>query len=285
MVIWAGNNILAKAALNDSLLPLAYVFVRFLIVTVVLGVWLRVRHTPFAIDRADWPRFLVTAITGYALYNSLFMLGLARSTAFSTAIIVAMGPIFTLVFTALFRIETVYPIQWLGVIAAFAGILIFVGQDGMFSLPTLGDALNMAAAASFAIYGLTARPLVRKYGSPLTTFWSCALGLVLVAPFAAPAVANQGWTDLSPIVWTCLFYAGVLSMLVAYTVWGWAISRLGPGRVVPYLFLPPILTGILAWLILDERFGRSQVIGALLVMSGIAIALLAANRRPRTATS
>ena len=68
-----------------------------------------------------------------------------------------------------------------------------------------------------------------------------------------------------------MLYASVLSMLVAYTVWAWAIERGSVGRTVPYLFLIPIVTGALAALVLGERFGPLKLGGAVLVLAGTAL--------------
>jgi drug/metabolite transporter (DMT)-like permease len=61
-------------------------------------------------------------------------------------------------------------------------------------------------------------------------------------------------------------------MLVAYTLWGWAIERRGVGRTVPYLYLIPVITGVLALIFLDEAPSTSQLAGTLLVFVGIALA-------------
>ncbi len=61
-------------------------------------------------------------------------------------------------------------------------------------------------------------------------------------------------------------------MLAAYVAWAWAIERRGVGRTVPYLYLVPIATGILAAIFLGERFGPLKTLGALLVLAGVALA-------------
>jgi O-acetylserine/cysteine efflux transporter len=69
-------------------------------------------------------------------------------------------------------------------------------------------------------------------------------------------------------------------MLVAYTLWAWAIARRGIGRTVPYLFLIPIATAVLAALILGEQFGAVKIGGAGLVLVGTALVRLLGGRSP-----
>jgi drug/metabolite transporter (DMT)-like permease len=271
-VIWAANNVITKAILNDRIDPLPYVFCRFALVTVLLFGWLRLRREPLRVQWEDLRRFLVTGITGYAAYNLFFVVGLSRTTAFSAAIMISLGPVFTLIFAAALKLERVRAVQWLGVACAFGGVALFVGEKLAEGRPALGDSLNLLGAACFAVYGLSIRPMVTRYGSPIVTAWSVLIGLIAVTPVTAVAVVRQDWGRVGLAGWAALFYAGAFSMLVAYTIWGWAIERRGVGRTVPFLFLVPIVTGFLAMLFLGERFSAFKILGAVLVFAGVALA-------------
>jgi len=56
-------------------------------------------------------------------------------------------------------------------------------------------------------------------------------------------------------------------------VWGVAeaIRRLGPGLVALTSSLGPIVTLLLAWLLLDEAWGVAQLTGAALVIAGVIV--------------
>jgi drug/metabolite transporter (DMT)-like permease len=170
------------------------------------------------------------------------------------------------------RIERVHVRQWIGVIVAFVGVAIFVGEKLLNGRPAGGDVLNLLAAVAFAIYGLSTQSLVREHGAQVTTAWSVLIGLVAVLPFTLPAVADEDWQALQWRGWIAVLYAAVLSMLLAYTLWSWAIGRRGAGRTVPYLFLIPVFTGILAMIFLDDTIGRYQLIGAAFALTGVALA-------------
>jgi drug/metabolite transporter (DMT)-like permease len=271
-VIWAVNNIFTKAILNDRIDPLPYVFCRFALVAVLLFAWLRLRRIDLHVRREDYRPFLLAGLTGYAAYNLLFVIGLSRTTAFSAAIMISLGPIFTMVFAAVLRLERVRAIQWCGVACAFAGVALFVGEKLAGGRPAGGDVFNLIGAACFAVYSLATRPLIQRYGAPTVTAWSVFIGLVAVTPIALPSLLDEEWGRVGPTGWAALFYAGAFSMLIGYTLWGWAIKRQGVGRTVPFLFLVPILTGVLSTLFLDERLTAMKVTGAMLVLAGVALA-------------
>jgi drug/metabolite transporter (DMT)-like permease len=277
VTVWAGNNVLTKSALGESISARTYVFLRLLIVAVLLFGLLGLRRQNLTIPRAGYGRFLLAGISGYAAYNLLFVLGLARTSAFSAAILVATAPVITLLLAAALRIEQVRARQWIGVLVAFTGVAIFVGEKLLNGRPASGDALNLLAAVAFAVYGLTTQDLVREYGAQVTTAWSVVIGFVAVLPFTVPAVIDEDWHALQWRGWIAVLYAAVLSMLLAYTLWSWAIGRRGAGRTVPYLFLIPVFTGILAMIFLDDTIGRYQLIGAAFALTGVALARRSAS--------
>jgi drug/metabolite transporter (DMT)-like permease len=279
VVIWAANNIIVKRAV-DQIDPRAYVFGRFAIVVVPLFAWLLIRRVPLAIRREDLPLFFFTGITGYAAYNLLFTIALDHTTAFSTALLVSMGPVITLLIAAAIGTERIRSIQWVGVVCATTGVALFVGEKLAGGVPVLGDALSLAGAVCFAAYSISTQPLVRHYGSPAVTGWSALIGLIVSIPITLPAVIAQDWGSVEVSGWASLVYSSIMSMLVAYTIWGWAIERRGVGRTVPYMYLIPVLSGIFSVVVFNESFGALKLCGGALVLIGVALA-----RRSRPAPS
>jgi drug/metabolite transporter (DMT)-like permease len=276
-LIWAGNNVLVKTAL-DEIAPLSYVFGRFAIVVALLFFWLALWRTSLRVRRADVGLFVLAGVSGFTIFNVLFAIGLDHTSVFSVSILINSSPIFALVIVSLLRIERVRPGQWLGVACAWAGIAVFVGDKLWGDVPALGDLLSLLAAAAFAVYSLAARPLIQRYGSPVVTAWSALIGLITTVPIAGSTVVRQDWGDVGLSAWGALFYSAVISMLIAYTIWGWAIERRGLGRTLLYLYLVPIIAGVLAALFLDETFGPLKFAGAGLVLTGVALARRSGTR-------
>jgi len=269
-LIWAGNNVLVKSVL-DEISPLAYVFGRFVLAVVILFAVLALQRADLRVRRADLPYLLLSGIAGFAIYNALFTVGLNHTSAFAVAVLIATGPIFTLVFAALLGIEPMGRVQGLGIAVACAGVVVFVWDKLAGNAPVTGDILSLVAAASWAVYSLATRPLVRRYPPPVVTAWSSLIGLVAVAPFAVPAVATEHWRGVHVDGWAALLYSSVLSMLVGYTIWAWAIERRGVGRTVPFMYLVPIATGVFAAIFLGESLTWRKLAGAGLVLGGIAV--------------
>ena len=284
VLMWATNNIVIKVTL-DVVPPLAFVVIRFLIVIALVWAWIALRRIPAGVAVRDLPMMILTGVSGFGLYNVLFTVGMERTTAFSLALFVALTPVFTLILAQFLGIERPTRGQWLAVAVAAIGVLVFVGDkvraEG-FSGGTLGDLLGLLASMSFAVYSLAARPLTSRYGASVTTAWAVSFGLAAIAPWGVPAALAQSWGDLSAEVWAALFYAAVVSMLIGYSLWNWAIMRGGVARTVPFLFLVPIVTAVLSALLLGETFTPLKLAGAAMVLAGTtSVRLLGGPATPR----
>ena len=110
--------------------------------------------------------------------------------------------------------------------------------------------------------------------------YSLLIGGGLVAVVGAPAMLHQDWGRVGGAAWAILAFAIVGPVYIAYALWNWAIGKRGIPRTVVFGFLVPVLAGALAVLALHERAHPEQVVGALLVVSGLVITRLGSRAAP-----
>lgn len=277
--MWASTFLVTKA-LFAEVSPLAFAFLRFMLMTMLAFAILAVRsrgHLP-PIQRADVPRFLVAGLTGYTLYQLGFVLGLDRTSPFSSSLLIAMVPFFTLVFLAL-RGERTTRSAWMGLAVGLAGVVLFLADKWGNPGSLVGDALSLGAAVSFALYGLVNRPLVRTHSPETYTAYALLAGTIPLLVISLPAALTQPWGAISVWGWVGILYMVVLPVYVAYMLWNWAIARRGAAAATSFSLLVPILSGILSALLFGEQFGIAKLLGAVCVLAGLLII-----RRPTTPT-
>ena len=275
--IWAGNNVVVKDAVAE-IDPVAYVVVRFAIGAALLFPALRLAGISLAVPRRDWRALVLAGISGFAIYNTLFTVGLESTSAFSAALLISLGPFFTALIAVVLGLEPIRRRQWVGIAVAVAGVALFVGDKLAGSAPVRGDVLTLAAAVTFSVYSLANRQLTIRTPAATVIAWSTLIGLVCVLPLGLGPVWVQDWGKIGPEGWGALLYSSILSMLLAYSLWAWAIGRRGVGRTVPYLYLVPIMTGALAVVLQGEEFGPLKIVGAAVTLLGLA---LTRTRLPR----
>src|SRR5438270_2480418 len=141
VVVWASTFVVTKRAFAE-ISPLAFAFVRFGAITVLAFVVLAASRASWRVLKSDLPRFVAAGVTGYTLYQLGFVLGLERTSPFSTSLLIAMVPFFTMIFLAV-RGEHSPRRAWAGLAVGLAGVVLFLadkqGSPGSFA----GDLLSL----------------------------------------------------------------------------------------------------------------------------------------------
>ena len=104
VMLWASTFVVAKAAFAE-VSPLAFLFARFVIMVALAFAVLLVlqRGAGRWVERSDWGLFVLAGLTGYTLYQLGFILGLSRTSPFSSSLLIAMVPLFTVLILAIMR--------------------------------------------------------------------------------------------------------------------------------------------------------------------------------------
>lgn len=267
---WALNTVLVKQVVTE-IDPLAFTFMRFLMMVPLAFALVRFSGERIAVNRRDIPFLILCGACGYGAYQYFWIIGLAHTTAFASALLSAMSPIFTLAIVAVAGHEQVRSGRWFGVAIAFVGIAIYEGLLAGHAAFRIGDVLTLIGALTFAGYNVVTARLLDRY-TPLSLLAvTMAIGAVMIAPGGIPALAHTNLAVLPWGVWWRLGFATLFPILLTYPVWSWGITRLGAGRVSIFSFLTPVLAGVLSIPILHTQFALYQVIGAAVCLSGMVL--------------
>src|SRR5258706_3161712 len=101
--------------------------------------------------REDLPRFAIAGIIGHTLHVGIVTWGINLSTAFSSALVLTSGPLWTLLILALLGVEKLRTRQLLVTLVAFLGIVVFLSEKfpAGFSLPAAGAVVLRLAPGRF----------------------------------------------------------------------------------------------------------------------------------------
>jgi drug/metabolite transporter (DMT)-like permease len=272
-LMWASTFTLFKVAWRD-IDPVAFTGLRFAAMFVFSIAVLAMARNRVRLRRADLPALIASGLTGYFLYQMGFVLGLDRTSALASAILISTHPIFSVVIMWVVRREKPALAEAAGVLLGFLGVAVFLRAWDAFAAARPGDLLSLGAAAAFGAYGVVNQPLTARYPGRELMSYGLALGGLLITIVGIPAMVDQDWGAVSVSAWVILAYAIVGPVYLAYALWNWAIRHRGIPRTVVYGFLVPVLGGAIAVLGLDEHVGVEQVIGGLLVVGGLLVTRL-----------
>jgi drug/metabolite transporter (DMT)-like permease len=282
ILVWGGNFTVQKH-LFAELTPLGFLFARYLIMPVcaTLLLWQRYGwHWP-RLPKREWWALLRLGLLGHSLHIGLVVFGIHWSTAFSSALILACGPIFTLLLLRWAGTEALTRAQIAGVAVAFFGVLVFLSDKllgGRWEAGG-GDLILLVAAACFAGYTVQAKPMIERHGGVVVMTYATLLGSAPLLLVSLPTGVQIRWAELPVTVWGGLGYAVVLSAFVGWLVWGWVNAVRGIARTAPLMYLMPPVAGLVAWAVTGERYTAIKLAGAVVTLLGVALAQFAS--RPR----
>jgi drug/metabolite transporter (DMT)-like permease len=277
VTIWGTNFVFQKAAFAEFEVW-AFLCLRFMGMLLLSWAVLLYRRQLYGssmhIHRGDLGRFACAGLLGYTCYIGLWTLGLASTTAFSGALLLATVPIFTALFLGILRIERITVRHTLSTVGASLGVVLFLLEKtgGGMTTARWGDGLSLLASGCFAAYTIVNKPLLRRYAAPVVTAYTMTLGGILLVCVSAPAMFTQDWSRVTLLGWSTLLWSIVFPVYVTWTIWSWVNARVGVARPALYMSLIPIIGGTTSWLVLHESFNALKILGALVTLGSIIVA-------------
>ena len=285
MAVWGTNFAFVKHVLGELGVG-PFLFIRFLAMPLVafamLAVAFRGRLAQTRPAREDLPRFVACGLVGHAAHVGLVFWGIDLSTAFSSALVLTSGPLFTLLILAMLGAERLRGAQVAGTLLALAGIAVFLSDKVMRGVANagIGDLVLLGAAGAFSLYTVMARPITERYGPLVVLSYTLLFGAPLMLVLSFPSFLRVGVGHLTPVVWLGLFWSIVLSSVLGWLVWAWVNAVRGVARSAPLMYLPPPIAGVVAWLTLGEHFTALKLAGAAVTMAGVAWAQFGGGHPP-----
>lgn len=270
---WGVNIPFMKLALRE-VDPLVFNALRFPLSVALVGFFaLRERTELPRPGRSLLLRTLGLGLLGHFAYQVSFLSGVARTSAGSTALLIATSPLWVALLANRLGLDRLTRTAWSGLGAAFVGAALIAAARpgaGAAGAPTLGgNALVLAAALCWALYTVGSKPLLAHYAPMGLAFRTMAAAVVPLVLVALPAMVTTEWGELSWRVWLAVLFSGLFSSGFAFLLWNQGIRHVGPSHTAVYTNLVPVLTLVLGYFWLGEVPLPLQLTGGVLVLAGL----------------
>ena len=256
----------AKIFYTDGGNALTLMLARFVMSTLVFGLLLLLRQGEFRVNRAQrLPLVMVGLIWSgamicYLLAVETISVSLAVLILYAYPLLVLAYSMFRRLLEPSFALVTLFCAAFIGLYLALSGSEVILDMTGL-----LFAGLASCGAAFTFICGARVAPAM----SPLLmTFWVNALGLLLILPLMP---GNFAWPTASAGLFaltlaTAFYLVAILSQFEA-------LARLPAARAAFLLNLEPVVSIVLARLVLNETLSLVQLSGIILVISVIVLSL------------
>ena len=276
-LFFSSNVVIGRAAAN-LVDPASLAFWRWFIAFLILLpiAWTGLREHRAAL-RQEAPALLVLAFLGMVICGAVVYIGLGYTTATNAALIYATTPVLVIGIEWIFSGQRVGPGQVLGILSALSGVLIIIFRGRPEAVLDLdlnaGDLCIAAGALSWAVYTIILkRPRLRRLPTIPVMAATTFLGAVLLAPFALWETLEAGGLPASLAAWSSILGVALVASILAFSSYQKGVQLVGPGRTSLFMYLMPVYAASLAALLLGETIGWYHVLGAGLIIGGVALA-------------
>lgn len=272
-----GSSFVATKLVLEVWPTWAYMFLRFAgasLVFLAALLWKR----RLAIPRRVIPRLMLLSVFQPGLYFLFESLGLERTSAASSAIIIAAIPAVVALASAFFLNERLSRRGWIGTLLSITGIgiiTLFDRNAGTQDASLEGNLFILLAVLSGAAYMLLSRRISRD----LTPLQTTGYQMFFATIFFLPGFIVQGDALMHTAVqWEILFAFGFLVLgatFAAFLSYNYALSRISAPKASIFINGIPVVTVIVGWIVLGEGVNWVQIGGGALAVGG----LMYASRR------
>ena len=159
----------------------------------------------------------------------------------------------------------------LGLLASLVGTTLLVGSSFQLTPRHLwGDALGLISAVTYAAYILAIKYLREEFSTPTIMTWSAAAACATLLPITL--LSGESLFPVSAWGWGVLGGLALLSHVAGQGLITYALAYLPAAFSSVGLLVQPVMSALLAWLILKEVLAPWQALGGALVLLGISVA-------------
>ena len=274
MVVWGATPIITRLALDD-LEPLVVACLRTVLAGIVAIPLLAGGRHAIPSDVRSRKLLVISAFAGFVVFPVLYTVGQQRTSALHGVMILAVLPVFTGAYAALVARRLPQRTWLVGCAVALVGEAVLIGgRGGAAGDATLTGDLLVLASALCVTAGYVAGAMLPPRGvSSLTaTLWGVAIGTVALVPLLITLLGLDGIPDAGATSWIAVLFLAVVTSIVGYVGWYWALDRGGIERIATMQFLQPISGFVLAALVLGDEVTVPIALGSAAIVGGILIA-------------
>jgi drug/metabolite transporter (DMT)-like permease len=278
VLVWGASFIATKIAVRETD-PLTVICLRFGIGVLVLFAAVAIRGEFHVPGWKDLVQFLAIGTLGITVHQWLQVTGLVTARASTTAWIITATPLTIAIVGWIVLRERLGWRPWVGIAVGAAGVLLVVSRGDWTSLAagsfgSIGDLLVSISTITWALFSVYSRRMLQRHAAAPMMLYVMAGGWLMAA---VPWILSGGVAEVSRLTssgWTAIVFLGVLCSGLAYVYWYDALRVLPTARVGSLLYLEPLVTMVVAAILLGEPITAFTIIGGIVILGGVRITTL-----------
>ncbi|HCX0876256.1 TPA: DMT family transporter [Staphylococcus aureus] len=268
IILWGSAFPMIKIALNDFSAESLSAF-RLILATIILLPFVIIKKLPTP-ELRDIPVIFILGFCGFMIYHTALNFGETLISAGISGILVSTTPIFSSALAYIFLKEHFSKWNWLSSLVAFIGIsIISISKDDYTTINVLGVFIILLASFSESLYFTFQKKYIEKYGFIAFTLYTIMASSPFMLIFIPEIINDIHGATFTSIV--SVLYLAIFPTIIPYVLLAYIVKSVGVSDATMSLYLTPIVSLLLSYLLLDELPTTLAIIGGLITLLGVSL--------------
>ncbi|MCO5363136.1 DMT family transporter [Staphylococcus argenteus] len=268
IILWGSAFPMIKIALNDFSAESLSAF-RLILATIILLPFVIIKKLPTP-ELRDIPVIFILGFCGFVIYHTALNFGETLISAGISGILVSITPIFSSALAYIFLKEQFSKWNWLSSLVAFIGIsIISISKDDYTTINVLGVFIILLASFSESLYFTFQKKYIEKYGFIAFTLYTIMASSPFMLIFIPEIINDIHGATFTSIV--SVLYLAIFPTIIPYILLAYIVKSVGVSDATMSLYLTPIVSLLLSYLLLDELPTTLAIIGGLITLLGVSL--------------
>ncbi|HGZ5781862.1 TPA: DMT family transporter [Staphylococcus aureus] len=268
IILWGSAFPMIKIALNNFSAESLSAF-RLILATIILLPFVIIKKLPTP-ELRDIPVIFILGFCGFVIYHTALNFGEALISAGISGILVSTTPIFSSALAYIFLKEHFSKWNWLSSLVAFIGIsIISISKDDYTTINVLGVFIILLASFSESLYFTFQKKYIEKYGFIAFTLYTIMASSPFMLIFIPEIINDIHGATFTSIV--SVLYLAIFPTIIPYVLLAYIVKSVGVSDATMSLYLTPIVSLLLSYLLLDELPTTLAIIGGIITLLGVSL--------------
>lgn len=268
IILWGSAFPMIKIALNDFSAESLSAF-RLILATIILLPFVIIKKLPTP-ELRDIPVIFILGFCGFVIYHTALNFGETLISAGISGILVFTTPIFSSALAYIFLKEHFSKWNWLSSLVAFIGIsIISISKDDYTTINVLGVFIILLASFSESLYFTFQKKYIEKYGFIAFTLYTIMASSPFMLIFIPEIINDIHGATFTSIV--SVLYLAIFPTIIPYVLLAYIVKSVGVSDATMSLYLTPIVSLLLSYLLLDELPTTLAIIGGIITLLGVSL--------------
>ena len=262
----------AGQIMPDYLDPGLFVWMRIVVAALLFYGLAKLKKKSLKIDwKKDGKEIALCAFLGTSGNMLLFFYGLRYTLPINGAVLMLCTPVMVAIIEHIIYKSPPKILQVVGLLVASVCSFLLISNRGISIAQgdVFGDILIAINAAFYAFYLVRVKPLLNKYSPNRLNSATFGISVLYALPFAIWPAFHTDFSAIPMDIWIKIIYILFFTTFVVYQLNAFAVKNSTPPLAAIYIYLQPVLAGLIAILLNREPFSMRKVMLAILIICGV----------------